>query len=194
MRDSVQLGPELGMVMSGAFKEHLNYFVSALFMYPVYQSTSSKPEGMDLLNMEFEAGLSVKITKYVAIDYSFKAYRQPLIVDDWQIQNNILLTVAFEVPSPKPPASDCPPAPDCPTCPDVEAPADSGTQTATPAAGLDGKPTPPSETTSDESVFETDTPANATELPPATGREVTTIAPPETETAEQATKQSTGTE
>ena len=114
MQDSVQIGPELGILLNGAFKEHLTYFVSALFMYPVYESTDTALEGIDLLNMEFDAGLGVKITKYVSIDYAFKAYKQPLIVNKWQVQNNILLTIAFEVPSPAPPPPACPPVPECP--------------------------------------------------------------------------------
>ena len=115
MQDSVQLGPELGIALGGAYKEHLTYAASALFMQPVYQTTETDLEGIELLNMEFEAGLGVRITKYFSIDYSFKAYKQPLIVDDWQIQNNILLTIAFEVPAPATPPPVCPPAPECPS-------------------------------------------------------------------------------
>jgi len=121
LRDSVQVGPELGILLSGAFKDNLTYFASALFMYPVYENTNTKLEGVDLLNMEFEAGLSVKITKYVSIDYSFKAYKQPLIVNNWQIQNNVIFTVAFEVPPPVTPPPACPAVPECPACPAVQA-------------------------------------------------------------------------
>ncbi len=84
MQDSVQVGPELGMILSGAAKEILTYRASALFMQPVYQSTDTDLS-IDLMNMEFEVGLGVKITKYMAVNYSFKAYRQPLVIDNWQI-------------------------------------------------------------------------------------------------------------
>jgi hypothetical protein len=117
MQDSVQIGPELGMILNGAAKEILTYRFSALFMQPIYQSSDSKLEGIDLMNMEFEAGLGIKITKYMSIDYSFKAYKQPLIIDDWQIQNNLLFSVGFSIPEPPPPPPACPPPPPCPACP-----------------------------------------------------------------------------
>ncbi len=117
MQDSVQIGPELGMIMSGAAKEYLTYKASALFMQPIYESTDNKLKGIDLMNMEFEVGLGFKITKYIAINYSFKAYKQPLIIDDWQIQNNLLFSVGFAVPEPPPPPPACPPPAPCPECP-----------------------------------------------------------------------------
>jgi hypothetical protein len=122
MQDSVQIGPELGMILSGAAKEILTYRASALFMQPVYvrQDIDTKIEGIDRMNMEFEVGLGVKITKYMAVNYTFKAYRQPLIIDDWQIQNNLLFSVGFAIPEPPPPPPACPVCPVCPVCPAPE--------------------------------------------------------------------------
>lgn len=123
MQDSVQIGPELGMILSGAAKEILTYRASALFMQPVYHrqgKQESTIEGIDLMNMEFEVGLGVKITKYMAVNYTFKAYRQPLIINEWQIQNNLLFSVGFAIPEPPPPPPACPACPACPVCPAPE--------------------------------------------------------------------------
>lgn len=129
MQDSVQLGPELGIILKGAHKEIIKYAASALFMQPVYQSVDTDLEGLELLNMEFQVGLGVKITKYFSIDYAFKAYKQPLIVDDWQIQNNLLLTLVFEVPAPAPPPPACPPCPEvAPAVPAEAPPAETSTE------------------------------------------------------------------
>ncbi len=146
MQDSFQLGPELGIMLTGAYKENVKYGASALFMQPVYHTAETDLKGFELLNMEFEVSLGFKVFKFLSIDYSFKAYKQPLIVDEWQIQNNLLVSIAFEVPSPAPPPAacpECPPAPVCPECSaapsqDDEAPAapeaDRPAEAADPAA------------------------------------------------------------
>lgn len=152
MQDSVQLGPELGVIVSGAAKEFLTYRASALFMHPVYHNAETDLKGTELTNMEFEVGMGFKITKYLAIDYSFKAYRQPLIIDAWQIQNNLLLSVGFELPTPPPPPPACPPAPECPTCP-----------TTAPAAAPEAPPAAPAP----EAVSSESPSSPATEKPTA---------------------------
>ena len=116
-------------------------------MQPVYHNAESDLESAELLNVEFEAKLGLKVTKYVAIDYSFKAYRQPLIINEWQIQNNLLVSIGFELPSPQPPPTACPEAPPCPECPPPPtAPSPAPTKTAPGAPESEGQPAPPEST------------------------------------------------
>ena len=121
MQDSVQLGPELGIMLTGAYKENIKYGASALFMQPVYHTAETDLEGFELLNMEFEVLLGFKVFKFLSVDYSFKAYKQPLIVDEWQIQNNLLVSIAFEVTAPPAPPLACPECPPAPACPEFPA-------------------------------------------------------------------------
>jgi len=121
IEDAVQLGGELGLMFGGIGKEILVWNASALFMMPFYQNTETPLHGLDLMNMEFEALLGINLNNYVGIAYTFKALKQPLIVDDWQIQNNLLVTIGFGFRRPSPPAPVDPCA--CPPPPPPAAPA-----------------------------------------------------------------------
>ena len=98
MQDSVQAGPELGLLIKGAVeKKMLAYGASALLMQPVVHSADTDLEGLELLNSEFEGTVGFKPWEFFSIDYSFKVYKQPLIVDAWQIQNNILFSLTLDI-------------------------------------------------------------------------------------------------
>lgn len=113
LQDSVQAGPEFGVAIKGIVEERMTYNASALLMQPVAHSADTDLEGFELLNAEFEGVLGIKAWEFLSIDYSFKYYRQPLIVDAWQIQNNIMLSLNFEIIGVKPPEPECPPC-ECP--------------------------------------------------------------------------------
>jgi hypothetical protein len=97
LQDTVLLGPELRIKLSGAYKENVIYGLSALLMYPVYHSVDTELEGAEKLNTEFEALLGVKFAPWMSLDYSLKAYRLPFMVDQWQIQNALLLSLTWTV-------------------------------------------------------------------------------------------------
>jgi hypothetical protein len=119
MRDTAQLGPEAGIIASGALGSMINYGLGFLFMYPVWNNADTDLKGADLINLEFEAKIGIKPVSWASIDYSFSAIKRPLVVDDWQMQNNLLLSIAFtlfgEDAAPPPPCV-------CPQCPAVTAP------------------------------------------------------------------------
>jgi hypothetical protein len=50
---------------------------------------------VDLTNMEFGAKLSFKVLEWLSIDYVFRALKQPQLLDEFQIQNNLLLTASY---------------------------------------------------------------------------------------------------
>ena len=146
MQDSVQLGPELGLGFTGMVDKNVNYAFTAVFMQPVYHNADTDLEGFELLNMEFEALLGVKLAEWISIDYAFKAVKQPLLVEDWQIQNNLLVSIGFDIvggEAPPPPPCDCstcppaateagaqpPAAPEAPAAP--ETPEEPATETET---------------------------------------------------------------
>lgn len=95
MQDSVQLGPQLGILATGLIKPSVTYGLGAMFMQPVYTNADTDLTGLDLLNMEFSATLGVKVFEFLSLDYAFKALKQPLVIDQWQITNNLLITISF---------------------------------------------------------------------------------------------------
>ncbi len=95
LENSVQAGPELKLAVSGEFNEYVKYSAKSVFMYPVLISVDTDLEGIDLLNREFEFLLGVQLFEWASLDYTFKAIRNPLIYDGWQIQNGLLVSINF---------------------------------------------------------------------------------------------------
>lgn len=107
LRDSVLLGPELRLAITGVYQENVIYGVRGLLMYPVYHSVDTELEGAEKLNAEVEALLGIKFAPWLSIDYSLKAYRLPFIVDQWQIQNVLLVSLTLSLIG-EPPPPECP--------------------------------------------------------------------------------------
>ena len=103
MKDSVQLGGEVRLVLKGLYKALINYQAKAEFMYPFLSSfiptnkDGSDMSGLELMNSEFEFLLGFKLTNWASLDYTMKTYRVPLLSPEWQIQNGLLLTVTANI-------------------------------------------------------------------------------------------------
>ncbi len=105
IEDTVQIGAELNFAMTGTIKKDINYGVKANFMLPFYTTSDTALSGMDLLNMDFEFKAGYKLSKFVSVEYSFKAVKIPLVSEKWQIQQGIVLSFnATLIEAPKIPA------------------------------------------------------------------------------------------
>jgi hypothetical protein len=93
LQDSVQLGAELNLTATGQFKDSVTYTARVALMQPFVHNAETELEGFELLNTEFEFLLGIRLTKWASLDYQFKAFRTPLVLDDFQIQNGLLLSV-----------------------------------------------------------------------------------------------------
>ena len=60
-------------------------------------TAQSDLDGIDLLNTELTAKISVKLAKWLSLDYVLSAKRVPLNLDDWQVQNSVLATAGFDI-------------------------------------------------------------------------------------------------
>lgn len=92
MQDSVQVGSEVNIAANGAVSELISYTASASMMLPFVYNVETDLTGMELLNQEYAAGLSVKLSKFAALQYQFTAINTPLVIDAWQINNGLLLS------------------------------------------------------------------------------------------------------
>ncbi|MBN2804619.1 MAG: hypothetical protein JXR91_16110 [Deltaproteobacteria bacterium] len=106
MVDSVQIGGEFSIKASGIVKEHLTYGLSAYFMQPFFNDTDLHIAGIDLMNMMFEASVGVALWEFLSVNYSFKAEKQPLLIDKWQIQNSLMVSIGINLPRPAPIAQE----------------------------------------------------------------------------------------
>jgi hypothetical protein len=100
---------------------------------------------IELTNVEGNAGLSVKLFDWASLGYRFVVSRQPLLVDQWQVQNNLLLTIGgawgSKAPAPPEPKCDCPQ--EKPEAAPEPAPAPKPEQQPVPAAAPEQKPAEP---------------------------------------------------
>ncbi len=94
--------------------KRISYTLGAGVLFPFV--TSDLPPGddrnlVDLITFQGLAGVNVKLFDWAALSYRLVVNRQPLVVDEWQISNNLLVTIgaAFgsKAPVPEEPACDC---------------------------------------------------------------------------------------
>ncbi|MBL8739869.1 MAG: hypothetical protein JNK04_02210 [Myxococcales bacterium] len=137
MDDVWQIGGEAIANAWGFIDEtkRVSYTVGLGVLIPF--AASELPAGDDrslpeLTNVEGIVGLNVKLFDWASLGYKLTVVREPMLVDTWQVSNNLLLTIgaAFGSKAPVPPAPppcDC--AKDCKVAPA--------------AAEGDAAPTPP---------------------------------------------------
>ena len=97
LEKSTQAGGEAEVELGGAWGGNLSWGTKAMFFYPFYTSVATKLTGIDLASTDLSAKLSVKLAKWASLDYLLSAKRIPLILDKWQVQNNLLFTTGFDI-------------------------------------------------------------------------------------------------
>lgn len=116
--DFYQVGGEAVVNVWGFFDEGKRVAYTAGVGVLIPFATSDLAPGDDrslieLTSFEGKAGLNVKLFDWASLGYQFSAVRQPLLVEDFQIQNSLLLTIGAAwgtkapAPPPPPPPCDC---------------------------------------------------------------------------------------
>ena len=95
--DYQQIGAEAAVTASGAFqKNRITYSASLQALTPFFNSVSTDDRGpVELTELEFDGKVSLKIVEWASLDYQLRVLRQPLLLDEFQIQNNLLLTFGY---------------------------------------------------------------------------------------------------
>ncbi|UCD83983.1 MAG: hypothetical protein JSU92_11950 [Deltaproteobacteria bacterium] len=97
IQDSAMFGSGLILTASGEIKTNLIYNSKAEFMYPFMHNAETDLSGIDILNIEFDFLLGVKLAEWASLDYTVKAYRLPFISEDWQVHNGLLLSLTANI-------------------------------------------------------------------------------------------------
>jgi hypothetical protein len=95
-----QGGPALGVFLDGnLLSKKLLYYAQFESMLPAINNKADNDDrnAADLTNLAFEAGFSLKVVSWASLSYSFKAIREPQLVDTWQLQNNLLVTFTYSL-------------------------------------------------------------------------------------------------
>ncbi|HTN89904.1 MAG TPA: hypothetical protein VL242_39785 [Sorangium sp.] len=146
-----QLGAEAVVEASGALREkQIAYKAGIAVLLPiVYSDLDAGDErgALDLMNVDIVGGLSFKLVEWASLDYQLHVVRQPQLVDAWQVQNNILLTLSYAVGSKVPELPPCVPCRPAPTKAEpapapVPTPAPEPAPAPAPAPAPDATPAP----------------------------------------------------
>jgi hypothetical protein len=115
LQDYQQVGGELYAGVGGTLlfekwgqKSPIKYRFSVEAMMPVYASRDENQSALELTNIFINASVSFQLFSWASLDYHFKAVREPLTLDEFQIQNNLMLNFSYFLlgaPPKKPPTA-----------------------------------------------------------------------------------------
>jgi hypothetical protein len=94
-----QLGIESALAWMGSIDQKTTYELSAEILYPLSASQKSYDdrELSELTNWELKAKLTSKLYDWLALDYSAKIFKQPLLLDRTQSQSLLLVNLTYQV-------------------------------------------------------------------------------------------------
>lgn len=94
--DFVQGGVVVGVEAKGQFEDgRVSYAARAEVMVPIINDDAANRDAIELTNIDIAAKITFKLFSFASLDYEFKAFRLPALVDSWQIQNSLLLTFNY---------------------------------------------------------------------------------------------------
>ena len=94
---STQAGAEVEVRGKGAVSRHLAWNLKAGLLYPMVTTSQRKPVGFEAMTTEVSGTVSLKLSKRTSLDYILQVKRIPQVVDDWQIQNGLMLRAGLDV-------------------------------------------------------------------------------------------------
>lgn len=143
-----QLGAAFAAVLSGTYKLEapITYGASADILVPfVYKDPAGRGAG-ELTNYTFAANAGVEVASWLSVGYRLSVVRMPQVSDDWQIQNNLLVSFRYsfekEVPEEAAPAAEPAPAPTEPAPAPAAEPAPAPAAEPAPAPTAEPAPAP----------------------------------------------------
>jgi hypothetical protein len=92
-----QAAVEIGLALYGAFFENkITWRLAGDVAIPVVNRPATPEHNIAYYTtIDLSATLSFKLLEWLSLDYSFKALRRPQLIDEFQITNNLLLTVSY---------------------------------------------------------------------------------------------------
>lgn len=91
------IGLEVELEAKGAVLENISYGLLATVYYPLFISIEPELDLVERTHVDVGANLSYKLTDWLSADYVLRLRRAPFVLNDWQLQNSLLLTLGFNV-------------------------------------------------------------------------------------------------
>jgi hypothetical protein len=116
--DTFVVGSEAVVNAWGFFDpgKRISYTVGLGVLFPFVTSELAADDDRSLIELttiETRAGLNVKLFDWASVTYKLAAVKQPLLIDDWQISNSLLLTIGAAFGSKAPVPEEPPPPCEC---------------------------------------------------------------------------------
>lgn len=98
LSDASEVGAVLELGANGKVNDDLTWSLAASFFLPVAPGAGTgEPEGFARLNSDVSGKVSVRLAESISLDYVLTAKRVPLVLEEWQITNGLLLTAGFNI-------------------------------------------------------------------------------------------------
>jgi len=98
LEDSDESGLEFETDVAGMINDNIQWSLVANLFLPLKDSESDDDiEGIDKMSTDIEGKISSKITKNISLDYFLILKRLPMIVDEWQIQNGVVVSISYDL-------------------------------------------------------------------------------------------------
>lgn len=102
LEDHTEAGLEFEADISGLINENVQWSLMSNFFFPLNddQNESDTEEdlsGIDKLNTNIEGKISSKLTDHISMDYLIVIKKLPLILNEWQIQNGIVINFSYDL-------------------------------------------------------------------------------------------------
>ncbi|PKN55085.1 MAG: hypothetical protein CVU56_23150 [Deltaproteobacteria bacterium HGW-Deltaproteobacteria-14] len=98
LTDFVQAGAVIGVEGKGTLEGgRIVYSAHAEVMFPLINDDPTNRSVLDLTNFDLGAKISFKLFEWASLDYEIKAFRLPALVEEWQVQNNLLLSFSYSL-------------------------------------------------------------------------------------------------
>jgi len=97
IRQAVQVGAEGELAVNGEASAQISWRAKASIFVPALSTVDDSKAGMQASTTDLSAGVSVKLAKWLSADYVITARRVPLVLNEWQIQNGLMLTAGFKL-------------------------------------------------------------------------------------------------
>ena len=98
LENSSQVGLQFRLEVKGQVNKRVSYEFYADLFYPVLSTlTPDNLQGFDLLNTDISFKVTLSMAAWASINYVFRAQRLPLLSENWQVTNNLVLSLKANI-------------------------------------------------------------------------------------------------
>ncbi|MFO7735778.1 MAG: hypothetical protein R6W70_06130 [bacterium] len=92
-----QMGALVALRAGGEFKAETDIFykLSTEVFFPFVTNDNDEKKSHELISYDFSGEINLKIFSWMSLGYTFSVLKEPQIIDKWQAQNNIMISIGW---------------------------------------------------------------------------------------------------